>query len=682
MKIFTFFAAIIFLIACQDNSINSQYLNIEINDKMMTRITTSFASVPLMDDFQAADVIFVDNKTLDEFSLKTKVKNDFSDTIGKGDMISFSGISDNANIELTKNVDIRIYEKFPQLAVYNVSYINNGNSPLNINGWTNNKYFIKGTQDSVPFWSFQSGSYENRPDWVLPLKDGFNQENFMGMNASDYGGGTPVSDIWRKDAGLAVGHLELVPKLVSLPVISEKVNEGAEVSVKYKKDIILQPGDTLKTFKTFVMVHTGDFYNSLTEYSRFMQAQGIVMPEFSETTYEPIWCAWGYERNFTKPQIINTLPKVSEMGYKWAVLDDGWQTAEGDWYLHPKKFPNGDKDMIKFTNDIHEKGLKSKLWWAPLAVDPGTDLIKNQPDLLLINKEGKTQDISWWNSYYLCPAYQPTLDYTKDLVTTIMKKWGYQGLKIDGQHLNAVPPCYNQAHNHAYPEESVEGLPGFWKMVYETATAINPDAVVEICPCGAAGSFFNMPYMNQPVSSDPTSSWQIRSKGKTYKALMGPNTPYYGDHVELSDGRNDFASSVGIGAVIGTKFVWPEGVHLNRESGEISLTKAREKEWKKWLDIYLSNELPKQNYDGSLYDIGFDIPETHVIKKDKVLFYAFYSKNYKGTVELRGLGNGAYTVTDYVNQKDLGIVSNDKPIIEVEFEQYLLVEASPAKHLE
>jgi alpha-galactosidase len=28
---------------------------------------------------------------------------------------------------------------------------------------------------------------------VVPLKPGFRQENFMGMNASDYGGGTPVS---------------------------------------------------------------------------------------------------------------------------------------------------------------------------------------------------------------------------------------------------------------------------------------------------------------------------------------------------------------------------------------------------------------------------------------------------------------------------------------------------------
>ena len=29
------------------------------------------------------------------------------------------------------------------------------------------------------FWSYQSGSYRNRPDWVLPLKVGFKQDNFL-----------------------------------------------------------------------------------------------------------------------------------------------------------------------------------------------------------------------------------------------------------------------------------------------------------------------------------------------------------------------------------------------------------------------------------------------------------------------------------------------------------------------
>ena len=33
----------------------------------------------------------------------------------------------------------------------------------------------------------------------------------MGMTASDYGGGTPVVDVWRRDCGIAVGHLEPAP---------------------------------------------------------------------------------------------------------------------------------------------------------------------------------------------------------------------------------------------------------------------------------------------------------------------------------------------------------------------------------------------------------------------------------------------------------------------------------------
>ena len=53
------------------------------------------------------------------------------------------------------------------------------------------------------------------------------------------------------------------------------------------------------------------------------------------------------------------------------------------------------------------------------------------------------------------------------------------------------------------------------------------------------------------VASDPHNSWQVRTKGKTLKALHGDAIAYFGDHVELSDGRQDFASTVGIGGVVG-----------------------------------------------------------------------------------------------------------------------------------
>ncbi|MDZ7765962.1 MAG: hypothetical protein U5K00_16350 [Melioribacteraceae bacterium] len=78
----------------------------------------------------------------------------------------------------------------------------------------------------------------------------------MGMNNSDYGGGTPVSDVWRPDIGIAVGHLELVPKLVSIPVILKEGKDAAEVSVKYNylEPQILQKNEELKTFEKLLLL--------------------------------------------------------------------------------------------------------------------------------------------------------------------------------------------------------------------------------------------------------------------------------------------------------------------------------------------------------------------------------------------------------------------------------------------
>ena len=77
------------------------------------------------------------------------------------------------------------------------------------------------------------------------------------MNAPDYGGGTPVVDVWRRDAGIGVGHLEMAPKLVSLPV-TQRGPDLATLAVEFKQNQVLKPGETLKTFRTFAAVHEGD----------------------------------------------------------------------------------------------------------------------------------------------------------------------------------------------------------------------------------------------------------------------------------------------------------------------------------------------------------------------------------------------------------------------------------------
>jgi len=657
-------------------------LQLEVNNELETRLST-LDGVELS-PFGPSEKVKIDDAWLASFVFHDMGQSEIENELGKGSQVTVTGLGNG----LEKAVTYQAYAKYPGVIVVSSTYTNTSSDPITIQAWKNHAYTLKAdpaqTQE-VPFYAYQSGSYETRADWVLPLKDGFKQANYMGMNASDYGGGTPVIDVWNPDYGLAVGHLEMVAKLVALPT-SYSNETGARIAVKYVHDTVLKPGESTETFTTFLAFHRGDYFNALETYRQMMIDRGIHFDAFPETSYEPIWCAWGYERNFKIDQIYNTLPKVAEMGYKWAVLDDGYQNAEGDWHLLKDKFPTGDQGMKDFTDEIRKNGLRPKLWWAPLAVDPGTQLLEEHPDYVLMNEDGSTQDITWWNSYYLCPAYPPVREYTKELVKKILTTWGYDGLKIDGQHLNGAPPCYNPAHHHDRPEESVEQMAAFFKDIYDTARSIKPDAVIEICPCGTAYSFFSMPYFNQPVSSDPLSSWQIRLKGKTFKALMGRNAPYYGDHVELSDNKSDFASTVGVGGVVGTKFTWPpeEPVYDRNnvaQKSDVALTPEKEVEWVKWLNIYTEKMLPKGNYRGDLYDIGFDFPETHAVQKGAEMYYAFYNESFEGSVQLRGLQiDQKYAIRDYVNNIDYGMVSGGATELSVKFEHALLLEAIPVNN--
>jgi len=508
---------------------------------------------------------------------------------------------------------------------------------------------------------------------VQPVKPGFTQDNFLGMAASDYGGGIPVVDVWRRDCGIAVGHLETHPQLVSLPV--RRTARGVQLGIAGKVNVRLVPGASFTTPVTFLAVHTGDYFATLDAYRRLMAEEGVCPATPPQSAYEPIWCAWGYERECTVPLIEATLPKVRELGLRWAVVDDGWQNNVGDWQLDRQKYPRGDADMVALTQRIRAETLKPRLWIAPLAASPGSDLLHDHTDMLLLDQDGAPQLISWWNSFYLCPGYAKTVEYHEQLVRRILGTWGYAGLKIDGQHLNGVAPCYNPAHHHSRPEESVEGLQDFFQSLYATAMKIDPQAVMELCPCGTAFSFFNFASMNQAPASDPESSWQVRHKGKTLKALMGPRAPFAGDHVELSDGGDDFASTVGIGAIVSTKFTWPKDP---KPKDSFLLTPEREVLWRKWIALYNERMLPQGTYRGELYDIGFDRPEAHVVEQGGSLYYAFYASHWHGPVTLRGLKPGRYRVRDYFNGRDLGEASAGSASMVVTFERFLVLEAVPA----
>jgi len=555
----------------------------------------------------------------------------------------------------------------PGMTVRSVAFVNEGGSAVSVDAVETSRICVNGPQ----IWSFQPTSSEARKDWAFPVGRGFYQRNYLGMNDPDYGGGIPMVSLWTPETNLSVGLAEPELKLVSMPVSRKGNTATACIRQDFSVPVVLQPGDTLRCPEQFIIEDSGDFFDPLRSFSQYMQERyGFSMPASPADAYEAEWCAWGYERNFTVEEVIGTLPKVAELGFKWVGIDDGYQICEGDWEEVDRIGPGG---MRRMTDAAHALGLKTKLWWAPLAADPESSVAREHPEMLLVQEDGSHEEISWWDSWYLSPVNPYTKAYTQALVDRFLLDWGFDGFKLDGQHLNLSAPDYNPASGLSSPEEACSRFPEFQESIWTRSQADKPGAVVQLCPCGDAINFFILPYINQAVASDPTSSLQIRQKRKAY-AAMCPQLAYYADHVELSDGGNDFASQIGVGGVIGTKFTWPAPNPSARGDGQL-LTPEREAELAKWVGIYNEKMLSTGEYL-NLYDCGFDRPEAHVIAKDGAMYYAFYAPSWKGEpIVLRGLEAREYTVTEYTSDEPRSYtVNGPDAVIKPVFEGNYLIE--------
>lgn len=67
---------------------------------------------------------------------------------------------------------------------------------------------------------------------------------------------------------------------------------AATVAVEYRHQETLAPGGSLRTVRTFVVVHQGDCFATLRDYRRIMLLQAVRLPDSPDNGFEPIWCAW------------------------------------------------------------------------------------------------------------------------------------------------------------------------------------------------------------------------------------------------------------------------------------------------------------------------------------------------------------------------------------------------------
>ena len=84
--------------------------------------------------FSASETVKGKERTWYDFAVESQVHERVADGLGAGEKLTLTGSSD----ALRKILSVTIYDEFPSLAVFDVSYTNTGKSEEQILGWTNN----------------------------------------------------------------------------------------------------------------------------------------------------------------------------------------------------------------------------------------------------------------------------------------------------------------------------------------------------------------------------------------------------------------------------------------------------------------------------------------------------------------------------------------------------------------
>jgi len=643
------------------------------------------------------------------------------------------------DLQLERILDIDLCPSFPRSAILTATYKNLGSSPIQINRVVQVSQTIESPSKGPRGpWTFQGVSLLWGRDTVFALPASFRAENPMGqMIAQGNGGGIPVNDYWNGRVGMASGHIE--PEAVACWIPVESQGHLTRSYLETRPQATLARDETLTTPRSFVTAHRGDFYEPLAKYSAMLRAQGVTLLKYSESLYHPIWWTYAFGHNFRPAEVYHSIPKFKEFGIEWLIINNRWWDHYGDWMPRPDKF-GGEAGFREMIARLHQAGLKSLLWWLPYGVqvsefrrsglynDPvgrpkqsldiekmissPAEVAQQHRDWLIQDQRGKLLPISR-DLAALCPAYPPARDYMVQLAKRMIVDW-----KADGFYMDVIftaPPCYNAAHHHASPYDSVRQLADLFQDFRKVIEKYDPQGMLMICPCGTTINHCLLPTTNEPVTADPVGSEQIRWRVKMYKALMGPTAPVFADRVESTQFKKigsteaetgrDFASCMGTGGVIGTIFVWPKIDKLPGDleyRGELEKMKAllltpdKDAIWKKWFDLYRQKMISSGEFL-DLYTVGFDVPEGYAIRKDQKMYYAFFTppnrswgldkppdlppsrdEVWEGRLELRGLDKSReYEVIDYEHGKSLGSLKGSSPYLDRQFTDHLVLEVVP-----
>ncbi|EYE89517.1 alpha-galactosidase [Fervidicella metallireducens AeB] len=205
-----------------------------------------------------------------------------------------------------------------------------------------------------------------------------------------------------------------------------------EENVKNNKILIKKDCNGLwidKKYTPFEIVWLKGLENEV--FDEYFNLMGISKPKLKPMTG---WTSWyNYYQNINEDIIIDNLNNFKNLEKKINIfqIDDGYQTAVGDWLSVDKdKFPKG---MKYIADAIKVKGYKAGIWLAPFVCETNSEIFKGKKDWILKDSSGEfVVGGSNWSKFYALDIYnQEVRDYIRRVFSVVLEEWGFDMVKLD-----------------------------------------------------------------------------------------------------------------------------------------------------------------------------------------------------------------------------------------------------------
>ncbi len=159
------------------------------------------------------------------------------------------------------------------------------------------------------------------------------------------------------------------------------------------------------------------------------------------------WCSWYcFGPAVTAKNIYDNLEAIKQKvpKLKYIQLDDGYQSAMGDWLSTGSSFGGGIRQVLQ---KIKQQGFEPAIWVAPFICDSNSYVFREHKDWLVQDSSGHPlrSDKVGFGGWRLAPWYvldgtNPAVQrHLESVIASMRKDWGCTYFKLDANYWGTIP---------------------------------------------------------------------------------------------------------------------------------------------------------------------------------------------------------------------------------------------------